>query len=234
RGLGPSPTGDRPPGPSKHQQTAPGLLGEAGHQQGQPASSSHHGGTGAVETRSRHSFYSAGTEDEEGTEEEEPSPFRGRSRSAPPNLWAAQRYGRELRRMSDEFHGSFKVSSGRGARGTVVPEHAGTWASSPEERGHSDADATKPQLGALPSVLVEPELGERRPRPLPVTFCPTSRISQPLLAAILGVGGSAGTGPVTPPPALGYHSRLRQLRAGINPNFARTLSSAVTLRADAR
>ena len=157
--------------------------------------------------------------------------------------------------------------------------------SSPEERGHSDADATKPQLGALPSVLVEPELGERRPRPLPVTFCPTSRISQPLLAAILGVGGSlfcrpyakggsvssfsegggltqspipfrcvrgprrgsapigsfevfpplgAGTGPVTPPPALGYHSRLRQLRAGIKPNFARTLSSAVTLRADAR
>nr|2BZW_B Chain B, Bcl2-antagonist Of Cell Death [Mus musculus] len=27
---------------------------------------------------------------------------------APPNLWAAQRYGRELRRMSDEFEGSFK------------------------------------------------------------------------------------------------------------------------------
>lgn len=62
--------------------------------------------------------------------------------------------------------------------------------SSPEQRGHSDADATKPQLDALPSVLVEPELGERRPRPLPVTFCPTSRISEPLLAAILGVGGS--------------------------------------------
>ncbi|MBV98979.1 Bcl2-associated agonist of cell death, partial [Eschrichtius robustus] len=74
--------------------------------------------TGAVETRSRHSFYSAGTEDEEGTEEEEPSPFRGRSRSAPPNLWAAQRYGRELRRMSDEFHGSFK--------GLPRPKSAGT------------------------------------------------------------------------------------------------------------
>nr|XP_033810283.1 bcl2-associated agonist of cell death isoform X2 [Geotrypetes seraphini] len=29
--------------------------------------------------------------------------FRGRSKSAPPNLWAAMRYGRELRRMSDEF-----------------------------------------------------------------------------------------------------------------------------------
>ncbi|KAM4879947.1 bcl2-associated agonist of cell death [Sylvia borin] len=32
-----------------------------------------------------------------------PSPPRGRSRSAPPVLWAAQRYGRRLRRMSDEF-----------------------------------------------------------------------------------------------------------------------------------
>lgn len=31
------------------------------------------------------------------------TPFRGRSRSAPPALWAAQRYGRQLRRMSDEF-----------------------------------------------------------------------------------------------------------------------------------
>lgn len=63
-----------------------------------------------METRSRHSSYPAGTEEDEGTEEEL-SPFRGRSRSAPPNLWAAQRYGRELRRMSDEFEGSFKVST---------------------------------------------------------------------------------------------------------------------------
>ncbi|XP_048884608.1 BCL2 associated agonist of cell death b isoform X1 [Brienomyrus brachyistius] len=31
------------------------------------------------------------------------TPFRGRSQSAPPALWAAQRYGRQLRRMSDEF-----------------------------------------------------------------------------------------------------------------------------------
>ncbi|EPY86819.1 bcl2 antagonist of cell death [Camelus ferus] len=108
RGLGPNPTGDRAPGPGKHCRTATGLLGEAGHQQGQPANSNYHGGAGAVETRSRHSSHPTGTEDEEGTEEEEPSPFRGRSRSAPPNPWAAQRYGRELRRMSDEFHGSFK------------------------------------------------------------------------------------------------------------------------------
>lgn len=30
-------------------------------------------------------------------------PFRGRSKSAPPALWAAKKYGRQLRRMSDEF-----------------------------------------------------------------------------------------------------------------------------------
>ncbi|KAM4754346.1 bcl2-associated agonist of cell death [Cyanocitta cristata] len=33
----------------------------------------------------------------------DPPALRGRSRSAPPVLWAAQRYGRRLRRMSDEF-----------------------------------------------------------------------------------------------------------------------------------
>lgn len=31
------------------------------------------------------------------------APFRGRSRSAPPALWAAKKYGQQLRRMSDEF-----------------------------------------------------------------------------------------------------------------------------------
>ncbi|XP_056156368.1 BCL2 associated agonist of cell death b [Lampris incognitus] len=31
------------------------------------------------------------------------TPFRGRSQSAPPALWAAKKYGRQLRRMSDEF-----------------------------------------------------------------------------------------------------------------------------------
>ncbi|XP_007992228.2 bcl2-associated agonist of cell death isoform X2 [Chlorocebus sabaeus] len=107
RGLGPSPAGNRPSDSGKHHHQAPGLLWDASHQQEQPTSSSHHGGAGAVETRNRHSSYPAGTEEDEGMEEE-PSPFRGRSRSAPPNLWAAQRYGRELRRMSDEFVDSFK------------------------------------------------------------------------------------------------------------------------------
>ncbi|XP_074257735.1 bcl2-associated agonist of cell death isoform X1 [Saimiri boliviensis] len=117
RGLSPSTAGDSPPGSGKHRRQAPGLPGDASHQQGQPTSSSHHGGAGAVETRSRHSSYPAGTEGDEGMEEE-PSPFRGRSRSAPPNLWAAQRYGRELRRMSDEFVDSFK--------GLPRPKSAGT------------------------------------------------------------------------------------------------------------
>lgn len=80
-----------------------------------------------MEPRSRHSSYPTGTEEEDDIEEGEPSPFRGRSRSAPPNLWAAQRYGRELRRMSDEFQGLFKVSAVR-LRGGLGPVHAGTWA----------------------------------------------------------------------------------------------------------
>ena len=33
----------------------------------------------------------------------EGAPFRNRSQSAPPALWAAKKYGRQLRRMSDEF-----------------------------------------------------------------------------------------------------------------------------------
>ncbi|XP_006149898.1 bcl2-associated agonist of cell death isoform X3 [Tupaia chinensis] len=117
RGLGPNPAGDQPPAPGKHRKKAPGLPGDASHRQEQPTSSSHHEGAVAAETRSRHSSYPAGNEEDEGLEEE-PSPFRGRSRSAPPNLWAAQRYGRELRRMSDEFEDSFK--------GLPRPKSAGT------------------------------------------------------------------------------------------------------------
>ena len=33
----------------------------------------------------------------------EGAPFRVRSRSAPPALWAAKKYGRQLRRYSDDF-----------------------------------------------------------------------------------------------------------------------------------
>lgn len=53
-------------------------------------------------TFSREEELQGNGEDEAGTPTEG-APFRGRSRSAPPALWAAQKYGRQLRRMSDEF-----------------------------------------------------------------------------------------------------------------------------------
>ncbi|XP_030638906.1 uncharacterized protein bada [Chanos chanos] len=40
---------------------------------------------------------------EEGAGAGDGVPFRGRSQSAPAALWAAKKYGRQLRRMSDEF-----------------------------------------------------------------------------------------------------------------------------------
>ncbi|KAJ7307443.1 hypothetical protein JRQ81_009463 [Phrynocephalus forsythii] len=46
--------------------------------------------------------------------------FRARSRSAPPILWAAQRYGRELRRMSDEFHGALQKMPRPKSAGTAT------------------------------------------------------------------------------------------------------------------
>ncbi|XP_047677903.1 BCL2 associated agonist of cell death b [Tachysurus fulvidraco] len=39
----------------------------------------------------------------EATDGRDGDSFRPRSRSAPPVLWAAKKYGRELRKMSDEF-----------------------------------------------------------------------------------------------------------------------------------
>lgn len=53
-------------------------------------------------TVSREEELQGNGEDEAGTPTDG-APFRGRSRSAPPALWAAQKYGRQLRRMSDEF-----------------------------------------------------------------------------------------------------------------------------------
>ncbi|GCC47835.1 hypothetical protein chiPu_0031943, partial [Chiloscyllium punctatum] len=38
---------------------------------------------------------------------EDVSVFRNRTRSVPPNFWLAVQYGRELRRMSDEFVSSY-------------------------------------------------------------------------------------------------------------------------------
>ncbi|XP_072231949.1 BCL2 associated agonist of cell death b isoform X1 [Leuresthes tenuis] len=55
-----------------------------------------------VSTSSRDEELLASGEEEAGTPTEG-FPFRGRSQSAPPALWAAKKYGRQLRRMSDEF-----------------------------------------------------------------------------------------------------------------------------------
>nr|AAB36516.1 Bcl-2 binding component 6 [Homo sapiens] len=118
RGLGPSPAGDGPSGSGKHHRQAPGLLWDASHQQEQPTSSSHHGGRwgcGDPESPQLLPRGDGGRRRDGGGAQ----PFRGRSRSAPPNLWAAQRYGRELRRMSDEFVDSFK-------KGLPRPKSAGT------------------------------------------------------------------------------------------------------------
>ncbi|XP_026208847.1 BCL2 associated agonist of cell death b [Anabas testudineus] len=41
--------------------------------------------------------------DEEAGTPTDGAPFRARSKSAPPALWAAKKYGQQLRRMSDEF-----------------------------------------------------------------------------------------------------------------------------------
>ncbi|XP_019726909.1 bcl2-associated agonist of cell death isoform X2 [Hippocampus comes] len=51
---------------------------------------------------SREEEFQARVDEEVGTPTDG-APFRGRSKSAPPVLWAAKKYGRQLRRMSDEF-----------------------------------------------------------------------------------------------------------------------------------
>ncbi|XP_008285076.1 BCL2 associated agonist of cell death b [Stegastes partitus] len=53
-------------------------------------------------TVSRDEELQARGEEEAGTPTDG-APFRGRSKSAPPALWAAKKYGQKLRRMSDEF-----------------------------------------------------------------------------------------------------------------------------------
>ncbi|KAM4714492.1 BCL2 associated agonist of cell death b isoform 2-T2 [Anableps anableps] len=57
-------------------------------------------------------------------------PFRGRSNSAPPSLWAAKKYGRQLRRMSDEFvnlldKGEMRKVSSAGSNRVI--HHSRSW-----------------------------------------------------------------------------------------------------------
>ncbi|XP_069036418.1 bcl2-associated agonist of cell death-like [Lepisosteus oculatus] len=65
--------------------------------------------------------------------DEDPGPFRLRSRSAPPALWAARKYGRELRRMSDEFdtcldRGEIKRAASAGATRPTMKTSPSWWA----------------------------------------------------------------------------------------------------------
>ncbi|XP_033839492.1 bcl2-associated agonist of cell death isoform X2 [Periophthalmus magnuspinnatus] len=66
-----------------------------------PGCVGHDGGRIRLSSES-HASEEGRTEEELGTTTDG-FPFRGRSKSAPPALWAAKKYGQQLRRMSDEF-----------------------------------------------------------------------------------------------------------------------------------
>ncbi|XP_051821985.1 bcl2-associated agonist of cell death [Antechinus flavipes] len=115
------------PGEDPSASTAPSLAPlRPGHRAAPGAH--HHEGAGAGRPRlisypplregSREASPEAEVEAERSEGEEERGLFRGRSSSAPPILWAARHYGSELRRMSDEFHCTFK--------GLPRPKSAGT------------------------------------------------------------------------------------------------------------
>uniref|UniRef100_G3Q8B3 BCL2 associated agonist of cell death b n=1 Tax=Gasterosteus aculeatus TaxID=69293 RepID=G3Q8B3_GASAC len=70
--------------------------------------------------------------DETGTPTEG-APFRVRSKSAPPALWAAKKYGRQLRRMSDEFDSLLDKGEMRRVKSagtTKQMQHSKSWWSS--------------------------------------------------------------------------------------------------------
>ncbi|XP_008315832.1 BCL2 associated agonist of cell death b [Cynoglossus semilaevis] len=107
--------------PHRHNLTLPELR-VAGSRRIRLNSESH------ASTISREEAFQSWGEEEAGTPTEG-APFRGRSRSAPPALWAAKKYGRQLRRMSDEFDslldkGMRKVKSAGTAR---QMHHSKSW-----------------------------------------------------------------------------------------------------------
>lgn len=73
-------------------------------------------------TVSRDEELQARGEDEAGTPTDG-APFRGRSKSAPPALWAAKKYGRQLRRMSDEFDSLLDKGEMRRSAGPAKQMH---------------------------------------------------------------------------------------------------------------
>ncbi|KAF7657335.1 hypothetical protein LDENG_00027600 [Lucifuga dentata] len=67
--------------------------------------------------------------DEDGTPTDG-APFRGRSKSAPPALWAAKKYGQQLRRMSDEFDTLLDRGEMKKVRNSATGkqmQHSKTW-----------------------------------------------------------------------------------------------------------
>lgn len=84
-------------------------------------------------------------EDELGTPTD---PFRVRSKSAPPALWAAKKYGRQLRRMSDEFDSLLDKGEMKKTKSRPI-QHSKTWWSylfshqESESENHHDSQRTE-------------------------------------------------------------------------------------------
>lgn len=77
-------------------------------------------------------------------------PFRGRSKSAPPVLWAAKKYGQQLRRMSDEFDSLLDKGEMKKTKSGRPIQHSKTWWSylfshqeSESENNHHDTQRTE-------------------------------------------------------------------------------------------
>ncbi|XP_072309719.1 BCL2 associated agonist of cell death b [Eucyclogobius newberryi] len=80
-------------------------------------------GSGRIRLSSESHVEEVKAEDEPGTPTEGLQ-FRGRSKSAPPALWAAKKYGRQLRRMSDEFDSLLDKGE---MKKTRPIQHSKTW-----------------------------------------------------------------------------------------------------------
>lgn len=77
-------------------------------------------------------------------------PFRGRSKSAPPALWAAKKYGQQLRRMSDEFDSMLDKGEMKKMKNSRPIHHSKTWWSylfshqeAEGENNHHDSQRTE-------------------------------------------------------------------------------------------
>ncbi|XP_077444856.1 uncharacterized protein LOC144065712 [Stigmatopora argus] len=78
-------------------------------------------------TVSRDEELQASRAEEEAGTPTDGAPFRGRSKSAPPALWAAKKYGRQLRRMSDEFDSLLDKGELKSKSPSRPIHHSKTW-----------------------------------------------------------------------------------------------------------